>query len=300
MWPLIGAKHHMTELGEQSSTSLSTMLAGRRERKLALAVVVGSVVLFLALAPFAKWPLAAIPTFVAIHQGILVTLDVITAALLLGQYADVRSHGLLALACGYTFTATIAILHALTFPGLLTPTGLLGAGPQTTSWLYIIWHAGFPLVIIFYALSKRDPSPAQRDSAAWPIFMGLVFAGLASVGAAVLTTEASVFLPEIVEANRYTPVEVSIVSSIGALSLLALVVLWWRRPHSLLDLWLMVTMCAWMFDIALTGLLSAARFDLGFYAGRTYGLLASSFVLIVLLTENAMLRRAAVQPDPRC
>ncbi|HXZ55390.1 MAG TPA: MASE4 domain-containing protein [Burkholderiales bacterium] len=284
----------MTELGEQSRAFLSAMAPGRRERRLAFLFVVGSAVLFLALVPFAKWQLAAIPTFVAIHQGTLVTLDVITAVLLLGLYAELRSPGLLALGCGYAFTATIAILHALTFPGLFAPTGLLGAGPQTTSWLYVIWHGGFPLVIIIYALSKRDTGPPQRGSAVLPIFTGLGFAGLASVGAAVLTTEASVFLPEIVEANRYTAAEVGIVSSIWALSLLALAVLWWRRPHSLLDLWLMVTMCAWTFDIALTGMLSAARFDLGFYAGRIYGLMASSFVLIVLLTENAMLRAERV------
>jgi len=59
--------------------------------------------------------------------------------------------------------------------------------------------------------------------------------------------------------------------------------------HSVLDLWLMVVMCAWIFDIALSAVLNAGRFDLGFYAGRIYGLLAASFVLIVLLLENSVL-----------
>ena len=44
--------------------------------------------------------------------------------------------------------------HALTFPGLFAPTGLLGAGPQTTAWLYMVWHGGFPLLVISYALLK--------------------------------------------------------------------------------------------------------------------------------------------------
>jgi signal transduction histidine kinase/ActR/RegA family two-component response regulator len=56
-----------------------------------------------------------------------------------------------------------------------------------------------------------------------------------------------------------------------------------------LDLWLMVVMCAWLFDIALAAVLNAGRFDLGFYAGRIYGLLAASFVLMVLLIENGRL-----------
>ena len=47
----------------------------------------------------------------------------------------------------------------------------------------------------------------------------------------------------------------------------------------MLDVWLMVVMCAWLFDIALSAIVNAARFDLGFYAGRIYGLCAASFVL---------------------
>jgi signal transduction histidine kinase len=69
-------------------------------------------------------------------------------------------------------------------------------------------------------------------------------------------------------------------------SLIALAAVWWRRPHSVLDLWLMVVLCAWLFDVALAAVFNHARFDLGFYAGRVYGLLAASFVLLVLLLEN--------------
>jgi diguanylate cyclase (GGDEF)-like protein len=53
-----------------------------------------------------------------------------------------------------------------------------------------------------------------------------------------------------------------------------------------LDLWLLVVMCAWLCDIALSAALSTSRFDLGWYAGRAYGLLAASFLLMVLLIEN--------------
>jgi two-component system sensor kinase FixL len=56
-----------------------------------------------------------------------------------------------------------------------------------------------------------------------------------------------------------------------------------------LDLWLMVVMCAWLFDIALSAVLNAGRFDLGFYAGRIFGLLAASFVLMLLLLEISAL-----------
>ena len=55
---------------------------------------------------------------------------------------------------GYLFTALMAVPHALSFPRLFAPDGLIGAGPQTTAWLYMIWHAGFPLAVIGYALLR--------------------------------------------------------------------------------------------------------------------------------------------------
>ena len=38
----------------------------------------------------------------------------------------------------------------------------------------------------------------------------------------------------------------------------------WCRPHSVLDIWLMVAMTAWVFDIGLAAVLNAGRFDLAF------------------------------------
>ena len=104
-----------------------------------------------------------------------------------------------------------------------------------------------------------------------------------------LATAGQQSLPAIMQGNRYTPAMIGVVSSVWVLSLVALVVLWRRRPHTVLDLWLMVVMCAWVFDVALSAVFNAGRFDLGFYAGRIYGLLASSFVLLVLLLENGTL-----------
>jgi PAS domain S-box-containing protein len=56
-----------------------------------------------------------------------------------------------------------------------------------------------------------------------------------------------------------------------------------------LDVWLMVVMCAWIFDIALSAGLNSGRFDLGFYSGRVYGLLAATSVLMILLWETGSL-----------
>jgi signal transduction histidine kinase len=180
----------------------------------------------------------------------------------------------------------MATIHALTFPGLFAPAGLLGAGPQTTAWLYMFWHAGFPLLVIGYVLGNR---PSAGRGAGAQILAACVAVAAAAAMLTLLATLGHGALPAIMDANRYTPVMVGVVTGVWLLSVAALAILWRRRPHSVLDLWLMVVLCAWMFDIALAAVLNAGRFDLGFYAGRLYGLLASGFVLAVLLVEYARL-----------
>ena len=291
------------DLTDEHRAFLSTLPAGRGERRLALGAVLVSFGVFVAAAPFAKVPLPPVWAFIPVYQSALVVNDLITAILLFGQFGILRSRALLALASGYLFTACMAVAHGLTFPGLFTPTGLLGAGPQTTAWLYMFWHGGFPLLVIAYARLKDDErapdGPRGRPGGA--VLSSVAAALVAAVGMTLLATAGQGALPAIMRGNNYTPAMIFVVSAVWALSLLALVVLWRRRPQSMLDLWLMVVMCAWLFDIALAAVLNHGRFDLGFYAGRLYGLLAASFVLVVLLLENGVLhaRLAAAHAGER-
>ncbi|MDE2062746.1 MAG: PAS domain S-box protein, partial [Bradyrhizobium sp.] len=59
--------------------------------------------------------------------------------------------------------------------------------------------------------------------------------------------------------------------------------------HSILDLWLQIVLCAYLFDIASSALLTE-RYDLGFFVGRIYGLFAACLVLAVLLLQNINLQ----------
>jgi signal transduction histidine kinase len=265
---------------------LSTLPADAADRRLAFWFIAISALIFVALAPFAKVPLAPVPAFIPIYQSALVVSDLLTALLLFNQYRIVRSRALLPLAGGYLFCGFMAAAHTLSFPGLFAPTGLLGAGPQTTAWLYMFWHGGFPLLVIGYAvLDKGQPARSAVGPIALVIAAMAAFAG----GVTLLATAGRDALPAIMAGNQYTGAMLFVVSSVWGLSLAALIVLWRRRPHTVLDLWLVVVMCAWLFDIALAAVLNAGRFDLGFYAGRVYGLLAASFVLVVMLLENGSL-----------
>ncbi|THD47289.1 MAG: GGDEF domain-containing protein [Bradyrhizobium sp.] len=261
------------------------MPAGRPERRLALAFVLASTFVFLVLAPIATRPLAQVGAFIPAYEATLALNDVITATILLAQFGVLRMRGLLLLACAYLFTAALAIAHLLSFPGLLSPTGLLGAGNQTTVWLYMFWHTGFPILVIVYALTGQRRI-AERASAPRAM-LGAVAATLAAAAAlTLLTTSGHDLLPVLLQDGHYQPMLSVVVTGIWSLCVVALLALARRRPYSVLDLWLIVVVCAWLFDIGLSAGVNAARFDLGFYAGRIYGLISASFILLVLLARN--------------
>jgi len=284
---------------------LYTLASDSRHRSLAAGVVVTSILIFMATAPFARVPLPPVPAFIPIYQSALVTNDLITAVLLLGQYSFLRARALLVLACGYLFSASMAVAHALSFPGLFAPGGAMNSGPQTTAWLYFLWHGGFPLFILAYlhwksqVLASGGSLPRTEASARPGVPFAILGTLALSVALAVFTTAGHDFLPVIMRGNQDDSAKVFVAVCTWAISLVALASMWRHRPHSVLDLWLMVTLVVWLFDIALAAVFNGGRFDLGFYGGRVYGLLASSFVLMVLLLENGRLYAALAQTNER-
>jgi two-component system, sensor histidine kinase and response regulator len=144
----------------QDGAFLSTVAAGPEAWWLATAVVVVSALTFLATIPFVRVPLQDVPAFIPAYQSALALNDLITAILLFGQFNRLRSWALLPLASGYLFCALIIVCHTLTFPGVFAPTGLLGAGSQSTGWLYQFWHGGFPLCVFAYAVLRGRPGEA--------------------------------------------------------------------------------------------------------------------------------------------
>jgi PAS domain S-box-containing protein len=279
------------EAGDDRSIFLSTLPATSRDRKIATGVVCVSAIFFACIFPFASRPLPPIPAFVASYQSALAINDLITAILLFSQFSLLRSRALVLLASGYLFTAIAAIVHGLTFPNLFTATGLLNAGPQTTAWLYMVWHGGFPLFVLGYALLKdRDGGPKIRGSVSGSILWSVIAVAAAMTATVFVVTEKHDVLPALMVQSGYSPLLFSASLAVCCINLTALIVLWLRRPHSVLDIWLQVVLCAWIFDVASSALLNGTRYDLGFYAGRIYGLCAACLVLAVLLMQNIALQ----------
>ena len=266
---------------------LTNLSPSPAQRRLALGIVLVLLVVFIAAAPFATLPMPRLNAFVPAYATAILVNDAITAALLFAQFTIVRSGALLALANGYLLTSLIAIPWALTFPGVFTQAGLLGAGLQSTGWLYVISHAGFPLFVIAYTLLKRADSIQGFSQGSIRIAIlasvGLVAAFVCSATALVTVggeVMPAVLLDDVRTSNLVYYVNVPIM----ALVALALVLVW-LRLRSMLDLWLAVVMFAYAIEAALQLLPVPTRFSVGWYAGRVCGLLSGSLVLLILLIE---------------
>src|SRR6202048_3698792 len=286
---------------EEQHFTLVSLSPGRAQRRLAFAVVLALLgAFFITAGPLSTIQSGRIDAFVPAYATAMLVIDSITAVLLFAQFSILRSRALLVIASGYLFTALIVIPWMLTFPGVFTPSGLLGAGLQTTNWLYILWHAGFPMFVIAYALLK-DADPAKGmwwGSAGAAILSSVAMTATVVCAATFIVTAGEAHLPRtMLDPLHFSTLRLYIAGYQVLLSVAALIVLWVQR-RSVLDLWLMVGMCAYVIEICLIAFPVPVRFSLGWYAGRVFGLVSGSLVLFVLLYEittlYARLLRAVV------
>jgi Membrane-associated sensor, integral membrane domain len=217
----------------------------------------------------------------------LTVVDFITATLLFAQYSIQP----LALASGYMFSGSFAFLQTLAFRGGYAPAGLIGDGPNTPAWIYVLWHTTFSGAILLYAFTKDAPGAARPGRPATKriaITIASVFAMVA--GLTWIVTAKADSLP------RFYTADVGLQTPLGNqvnLALLlwvstALIVLLFRR-RTILDLWLMLTLLAYSpnFLVAMIG--SSVRFTMGWYAARCFVLIGSCMLLAVLLIETIFL-----------
>jgi signal transduction histidine kinase len=277
---------------EERRFILSALSPSRAQRRLALAVIIALILAFLITAgPLSTFQPGRIDAFIPTWATGLVVTDLITAVLLFAQFSILRSRALAVLASGYLFAALIVIPVLLTFPGVFTPGGLLGAGLYSAQWLYNLRLLGFPMFVIAYALLK-DADPTKRlwrGSVAAGILSSVALTAALVCAVTLFVTAGHALLPHtMLDPVHFSPLRLYIGGCQIGLSVAALIVLW-VRLRSVLDLWLMVVMCGYAIEVTLTIYPVPARFSMGFYAGLVYGLVSGSLLLFALLYETTAL-----------
>ena len=270
---------------------IANMPASPRQKAWAVGVAVLLIVAAAGIAPFARIQLGQINGFVPVLQTALGLAEFITAALLFAQFAIQPQRALLALASGYVFSGSFAFLQTLAFPNGYAPAGVIGDGLNSPAWLYVLWHTAFPAAILVYGFTK-DHSTVGRPGR--PARAGIAFAisciAIAVAGLAWLVTAKAELLPSfyVNDGQHQTPLGNQVNLILLLWSVTALTVLF-ARMRTILDLWLMVTLLAYLpnFLVAIIG--SSVRFTIGWYAARGFVLVGSCMLLTVLLVETMFL-----------
>src|ERR1700730_16110226 len=265
-----------------SNAFLVTAPAPLGARRRALAVAIALFVVFCALIPFARVPLPRIEAFNPIFESTLALINLVAASFLVVAFRRSRLRAVLCLASGYLFTSLMVIPLMM-----LSSSGPLNADQQTSAWLDAFRNAGLPLFVIGYALRRRYEVASGRSHTGTPADVIWAAAGIVAV-VCLLSVLANAG-HQLMLGDSYGSAMVAVNVVVCLFCLAAAAVLVSRPPYSILDLWLMVFVLAWMFAAALSTVLDAGRFDIGFYAGRLYGLLAAGLVPIILIVEASRL-----------
>ena len=277
--------------GQDLPLVIATMPATDRQRAIAVGVVILLSVAAAAVAPFASIQAARIDAFIPVLQTVVSVVDLITAILLFAQFSIQRQRALLALASGYIFSGSFAFLQTLAFPGGYAPAGLIGDSLNTAAWMYVLWHTTFPAAILVYALSKDATGARPQGRPVMSAIVITVTCVLAVIaGLTWIVTAKTEYLPVLfttdVRFNSRLPNQINLALWLWGFTVLAVL---FARRRTILDLWLMVTLLAYMpnFLVAIIG--SSIRFTIGWYAARGFILVGSCMLLIVLLVETTLL-----------
>ena len=282
----------MTVADPQAAPFLSNTPARPWDRRLGTAIVLASLFAFGLAVPYANAPWPEVPAFIPAYESSLILNDLITAVLLISQFRQLRALSLLVLGSGYLYDALLVTAHALSFPGVFAPDGLIGGTLQTTPWLYVFWHAVFPVFVIIYgalAHTRRD-RPIEAGSVAPAIAAAIVIAFALATIAVLLATVAVDAMPPLIREGNWGRIGRRFGVVFWLATLIAPGFVWYRtRARTVLDLWLLVVTITWLLDVLLSVIIVNVRYELGWYAGRIFGLMAASFVLGALLMETGNL-----------
>jgi signal transduction histidine kinase len=263
----------------------------RRQVLLAWSLAALLVGALLATIPYARQPTTQTEPFVAAYAAAVLVVEMVTSALLFALFSVQRCRGILVLAAGYLFSSLLVVPWALTFPRVFAGY-TIDDSMQATAAIAVLRRLGFPLFVIAYAVLRREP---MRGSGHWPI-LGVV---AAVVAAAVLLTWLIVTnhaaLPQFMaDARNVAHLWSYVPAAAVCLYLCGLIAL--ARRRLTLDIWLMVVLFTLLIEIALISYLSAGvRLSIGWWAGRFYGLVSASIVLLVLLSEATTMHARLAQ-----
>jgi len=221
------------------------------------------VLLAVAITPLATFRLRESDTLIAAITGSAVTGFAAVAFLMFSQYRTSNSPPVALLGLGYAVCAAVLMVYLVLFPGVMHGAPSHDAPPGV--WLYLLFHALFPALIVLYVAARRRDDAGTLDQRAT---FGLPTIVALTLAVAIVAGTASIVLPlpKLFADGHWTvtmrwALAIVISESIVAVALLKRV----TGMHSILDLWLSIAVFAIVLDSYLV-LVGNTRFTLGWYA----------------------------------
>ena len=240
-------------------------------------------------------PLNPVPGFLPALLAVVFCFDLMSIYLLVGDYRDNGRVRILGTSWAYLYSLVMVGAYPFVFPGAFLAKPPFGVPPAVAPWLYLGWHVGFPVLL---ALAWA-PWPASITVATAPhrrlrnsaISLAVVMA--ASLGLVALFVRFADRMPVLIKgvdnsrmATLAGPVALPLVG-------LSLLVTWFGlRRNTGPERWAVVTVLVALCDLLLT-FTSKARYNLGWYAGRSLTFVAAGLVLMAMLAGFRRLKAQA-------
>jgi signal transduction histidine kinase len=268
--------------------NLLTMPSNRAQRR--FAYIIGALVTLISLfsVPFVRLQLGEMAAFQPAIFSTVVCFELITAYVIYSQFKISRLPAVLALFAGYLFSAGMSLVYILAFPRVFADNGLFNSGPQTSVWVYALWHMGFPLTILLYLWLEAKYrnvrfSARKAKLAGWCTFIGTII--LLAV-CTLFTTHYVEQLPTVLSQGQLLPAFVKLVGiPIVVLTFITLLIFYFRtKASTVTSTWLCVAILAMMLDVIIV-LCGGGRFSLGWYVAKWNSFVCSNVVLAGMIYE---------------
>jgi diguanylate cyclase (GGDEF)-like protein len=290
------------DIRDRLREGFGTEAVARRHRLTFLACAIALFVIFLISYLHADRLMTPLPDVIPAYITAVIVTELITAYLFVHTPLS-RRFDLLWLAGAYLFSSAMASGQLIVLPGVLSLPGLFAAGAQGAVWIWVLWHGGFPtLVMIAMAVSwrqKHGKATLTRPTTGHCVAMAGVLFGLV-VGLVTLVARFHAKLPVLISGISYSGLTHSlagqIVIALNASALL--IVLRVTRGRTVLDLGIALAVLASTLDSALT-LKAGIRFSLGWYVARAVSVVTAISVLMVFLREVTLLYARVLRLNER-
>ncbi|MBP1961635.1 MASE4 domain-containing protein [Paenibacillus aceris] len=268
--------------------NLLTMQSNPAQRRFAF--IIGAIVTLISFicVPFVRVQLGEMQAFQPAVFSTVVCFELITAYVIYSQFKISRAPAVLALFAAYLFSAGMSLVYILAFPRVFAENGLFNSGPQTSVWVYALWHLGFPLAILLYLRldSKYGDvrySARKAKLAGWYTFIGIIV--LVSI-CTYVTTHYIEHLPTVLSQGKLSPAFIRFVGvPIVLLTFITLLVFYFKtRAKTVTSTWLCIAILALMLDVLIV-LCGGGRFSVGWYVAKWNSFVCSNVVLAGMIYE---------------